>query len=89
MFSIQICDVPLRPKGDDYFDEVIKYRTFAGAGEHPVKELVQALTASGSVPPIGPEILALDVHAMAPADAGAVCAQTSREFLADAMTSAT
>jgi sugar phosphate isomerase/epimerase len=85
VFSVQICDGPLTPKGDDYFDEVIKYRTFAGDGEHPVKAFVQAVTTSGSIPPIGPEIFALDVHAMAPADAGALCAQRSREFLASAI----
>jgi sugar phosphate isomerase/epimerase len=86
-FSIQICDGPMTPQGDDYFDEVIKYRTFAGAGEHPVKELVQAVTTSGSVPPIGPEMFALDVHAMPPAEAGALCAQRSREFLARTLSS--
>lgn len=81
VFSLQICDGPLRPQGDDYFEEIVKHRLFAGDGEQPVADLVGALLRGGTLPPLGPEVFSLELHELPAKDATELCGERTRAFL--------
>jgi sugar phosphate isomerase/epimerase len=82
IFHLQVCDGPITPLMDNYLEEVVTHRVFAGDGELPVAELVQSIARRGPLPPIGPEVFSEEVWAMPPDVAGRLCANRTREFLA-------
>ena len=81
IFHLQICDGPIIPLIDNYLEEVVTHRLFAGDGEMPVAELVQSIARRGPLPQIGPEVFSAELWAMSPDAAGRLCAQRTREFL--------
>lgn len=81
IFSIQLCDGPVVPRGDDYFEEVVSHRLLPGDGEFPLVEMLSSLAARGPLPPAGPEVLSLDIFELSPVEAGRICAEKSRDLL--------
>jgi sugar phosphate isomerase/epimerase len=81
VFQLQLADGAGRQTDEDeYFADAFFQRTFAGDGEFPCAEMVARLARQGPLPPSGPEVLNASLHALAPAEAGRVAAESTRRF---------
>jgi sugar phosphate isomerase/epimerase len=81
VFHLQLCDAARTPTIDDYFEEAVTHREFPGEGELPVGELTGRLVGRG-LRHVGPEVFSARLDAMSPEDAGRLCAEKTRSFLA-------
>ena len=81
VFHVQLCDAPIVPTIDDFFEEAVTERQFAGDGELNAAGYVWHLMRDGTFPQMGPEVPSGELRAMAPADAGRLCARRTHEFL--------
>jgi sugar phosphate isomerase/epimerase len=82
VFQIQLCDGPLVATVSDYFEEALTSRVFAGEGELPVRAYAEHLIRDGHFPAVGPEVFLPQLNSMAPAEAGRLCGENTRAFLA-------
>ena len=76
-----MCDAPVEPRFEDYFEEAVTERDFAGDGELHVDEYVRHLTRGGVQPEMGPEVFSAELRSLSPADAGRLCGSRTRTFL--------
>ena len=81
IFHVQLCDAPLQPRIDDYFEEAVTIRDFAGEGELGVREMARCLEEMGALDNVGPEVFSGELHAMDAADVGRLCRAKTDEFL--------
>jgi sugar phosphate isomerase/epimerase len=81
VFHVQLSDGSLTPRVADYFEEAVTVRDLPGEGELPIAELVAPLLRRGA-PAVGPEVFSPRLEALPATDAGRVCAETTRRFLA-------
>lgn len=82
IFHVQLCDAPRRPRIDDYFQEAVTVRDWAGEGELGVLELAQCLEDMGALDNVGPEVFSAQLNAMDPTKVGRLCKAKTDEFLA-------
>jgi sugar phosphate isomerase/epimerase len=83
VFHVQLCDGPAVPSIEDFFEEAVTSRLFAGDGELNAAEYVRHLLRDGSHPQMGPEVPSDQLSALAPAAAGRLCAEKTHAFLDD------
>jgi sugar phosphate isomerase/epimerase len=81
VFHLQLCDAPREPQCEDYFEEAVTARQFAGEGELGVKAFVRHVIRDGSYPQMGPEVFSELLRGLPPAEAGRLCALKTRDFL--------
>jgi sugar phosphate isomerase/epimerase len=81
VFHVQLCDAPAVPLIDDFFEEAVTSRLFAGDGELNAAEYVRHLFRDGAYPQMGPEVPSDQLRALAPAETGRLCAEKTHAFL--------
>lgn len=81
VFHVQLCDAPVEPRFEDYFEEAVTERDFPGEGELHVDTFVSHLTRGGVQPEMGPEVFSAELRSLSPADAGRLCGARTRTFL--------
>jgi sugar phosphate isomerase/epimerase len=83
IFHVQLCDAPVQPRIDDYFEEAVTIRDFAGDGELGILELSRSLEEMGALGNVGPEVFSAELDAMGAAEAGRLCRAKTDRFLAE------
>lgn len=81
IFSIQVCDAPLRPVTDDYMEEIIHFRELPGDGELDLTGYVRAVLAKGDLPPLGPEVFSDRLAALSAEGSALECGRSCRALL--------
>jgi len=81
VFQLQLADGEGLEDGADYFADAFNRRTLPGEGSFPDVEMIAALARQGPLPPMGPEVLNPELHALAPREAGPLAAAATRRFL--------
>jgi 4-hydroxyphenylpyruvate dioxygenase len=81
VFHVQLCDAPAVPTIEDFFEEAVTARLFAGDGELDAAEYVRHLYRDGTHPLMGPEVPSDQLRALTPVEAGRLCAEKTRAFL--------
>jgi sugar phosphate isomerase/epimerase len=83
VFQLQLADGAGIEDGIDYFADAFHRRALPGEGRFPAAQMIAALARQGPLPPLGPEVLNPELHALAPREAGLLAAAATRRFLDD------